>query len=330
MRQVVPDVKENPENSSIKIYPGALTLLKKHVFSSKELRDGFSARLKKNSLPLAFLSPAVFFVLLITFLPILHAISVSFYETSYLQKTEFVGFHHYWNYLQEPAGRQNILNSLIYVFGSLILAVPFGVLLATLLHRNLRFRTLFRTLIILPWVVAQLISALLWNWLINPSYGPVNYFIQLWFGFPVDFLSQPLTAMPTLILANVWRSFPYPMLLTLAALQTIPEELLEAAKVDGASAWTRFWRITLPLIQNTLLIAIIMLSLYYFNMVTLPLVLTGGGPLGTTEVISLRVYREAFNFYHIGYGSAIAIYILLFNILFSLLYIKILRTKAVY
>lgn len=322
MQGTTSGIKENLRNRSLETSPAAMMPVRKQRL--------FFPKPGKNSMALGFLLPAVIVVLLVTFLPIMSAIRISLYDTSYLERTDFVGLNHYRDYLRDSTGRQNILTSLLYVFGSLALALPFGVFLATLLHRNLKFRSLFRTLIILPWIVSQLITALLWSWLINPHYGPINHFIQLWFGPPIDFLIQPTTAMPTLILVNVWRSFPYPMLLTLAALQTIPDELLDAAKVDGASAWTRFWRITLPLIQNTLLITIIMLSLHYFNMVTLPLILTGGGPLGLTEVISLRVYREAFNFYHIGYGSAIAIYILLFNILFSLLYIKILRTEATY
>lgn len=288
----------------------------------------FQEELSKNTLALSFLLPAVLLVLLVTFLPILNAMVVSLYDTIYLQRTDFVGLRHYWNYLRDPQGWQNIRGSLIYVLGSLALALPLGIFLATLLNREIRFRTFFRTVIILPWVVSQIVTALLWGWLINPHYGPINYFVHLWFGSPIDVLSQPYLAMPALILVNVWRSFPYPMLLTLAALQTVPAELLEAATVDGASAWIRFWRITFPLIQNTLLITTIILTLHYFNMVTLPLVFTGGGPLGTTEVISLRVYKEAFTFYHVGYGSAIAVYILLFNVLFSLVYIRLLRAET--
>jgi ABC-type sugar transport system permease subunit len=106
--------------------------------------------------------------------------------------------------------------------------------------------------------------------------------------------------------------------------------MYEAAKVDGANGWQQFWQITIPLIRNTLLITTIMLSLHYFNMVTLPMILTGGGPVGVTDVLSLRVYREAFNFYHMGLASAVAVYIFFFNIVFSLLYIKILRSKAHY
>jgi multiple sugar transport system permease protein len=277
-----------------------------------------------------FLLPTMLLVAAITFYPALHAIRVSLHDTTFLNLTRFAGLKHYLRFLQDPLGQSNILNSLVYTFGSLLVALPFGMVLALLLNRPIRCRVLFRTLIILPWIVSQIVTALLWGWLLSPQFGPVNFFIRTWFGAPFDFLGQTGAAMPTLILTNVWRSFPYPMLLLLAALQTIPEEMYEAARVDGAAAWQRFWRITLPLIRNTLLITTIMLSLHYFNMITLPLILTGGGPVGVTDVLSLRVYREAFNFYHMGLASAVAVYIFLFNIAFSLLYVKILRAKPHY
>jgi multiple sugar transport system permease protein len=288
------------------------------------------SRWRRVRLAYLFLLPTLLLVMAITFYPAVHAIRVSLYDTNFLSLTRFVGLKHYLRFLQDPLGQSNILNSLTFTFGSLLVALPFGMILALLLNQPIRFRVLFRTLIIIPWIVSQIVTALLWGWLLNPQFGPVNFFIRLWFGAPFDFLGQTSAAMPTLILTNVWRSFPYPMLLLLAALQTIPEEMYEASRVDGATAWQRFWRITLPLIRNTLLITTIMLSLHYFNMITLPLILTGGGPVGVTDVLSLRVYREAFNFYHLGLASAVAVYIFIFNIAFSLLYIKILRAKPHY
>jgi len=127
-----------------------------------------------------------------------------------------------------------------------MIALPLGMILALMLNYDIRFRVVFRTLIIVPWIVSQIVTALLWGWLLNPQFGPVNYFVREWFGAPFDFLGQTSSAMPTLIMTNVWRSFPYPMLLLLAALQTVPEEFYEAAKVDGATAVQRFWKITLP------------------------------------------------------------------------------------
>jgi multiple sugar transport system permease protein len=277
---------------------------------------------------LLFLLPSIALVVAVTFYPIAHAIRISLYDTFYLKTTKFVGLQHYLKFLQDPAGWNNVVSSLTFTFGSLAIAIPLGLGLALLLNMPIRCRVLFRTLIIVPWVVSQIVTALLWGWLVNAQYGPVNYFINEWFGAPFDFLGNPASAMPTLILTNVWRSFPYPMLLLLAALQTVPEQLHEAAKVDGANTLQRFWRITIPMIRNTLLITVIMLSLHYFNMITLPFILTGGGPVGATDVLSLRVYQEAFSFYHMGLASAVAVYIFAFNIVFSLLYIKILRTEA--
>lgn len=282
----------------------------------------------RNWLALLFLLPSTLLVVAVTFYPIVYAVQVSLYDTLYLKTTRFLGLRHYVRFLQDPAGWNNVIRSLVYTFGSLAIAIPFGLVLALLLNMPIRCRVLFRTLIIVPWIVSQIVTGLLWGWLLNPQFGPVNFFIREWFGAPFDFLGNAGSAMPTLILTNVWRSFPYPMLLLLAALQTVPDQLHEAAKVDGANVWQRFWKITLPLIRNTLLITIIMLSLHYFNMITLPFILTGGGPVGATDVLSLRVYREAFAFYHMGFASAVAVYIFIFNIVFSLLYIKILRTEA--
>lgn len=283
---------------------------------------------RRNKVALLFLLPSIFMVVAVTFYPIAYALRVSLYDTLYLNTTKFIGLSNYVKFLQDSAGRANMTNSLVYTFASLAVALPIGLGLALLLNRQIRFRVLFRTMIIVPWIVSQIVVALTWGWLMNAQFGPINFFIREWFGAPFDFLGQVGSAMPSLILANVWNSFPYPMLLLLAALQTVPGDLLEAAKVDGANPWQSFTLITIPLIRNTALITTIMLSLHYFNMVTLPFILTGGGPVGATDVMSLRVYREAFSFYHMGFASAVAVYIFVFNIIFSLLYIKILRTET--
>jgi ABC-type sugar transport system permease subunit len=144
----------------------------------------------------------------------------------------------------------------------------------------------------------------------------------------VDLLGSPDTAMLGVVVANVWRTFPYAMILTLAALQTIPAELYEAAKIDGAGRWNLFRFVTFPMIQNTFLIATIILSIHYFNMIELPLVLTGGGPVNRTELLGLRVYREAFVLFKYGFGSAVAMLMFVVNIVVSLIYIRILRAES--
>jgi len=126
---------------------------------------------------------------------------------------------------------------------------------------------------------------------------------------------------------SVWRTFPFAMLLFLAALQTVPQDLIEASKMDGAGAWHRFWNVTFPLIKSTVLVVAIMLSLSYFNHIDLPFVMTGGGPLGRTEILALRAYNEAFVFDRMGFGSAVAVLVFIVNMLLSLAYMRILRTE---
>jgi multiple sugar transport system permease protein len=271
--------------------------------------------------------PAVMLVVGVTFLPILQAITLSFRETKFLQFGRFIGFRHYVAFFSDPVSRQTLLNSCMFTFGSLALALPLALGLALLLNHPFRGRAVFRTILILPWVVSQLLTALLWRFLDTPLLGPVAYVLEQLAGGRVDLLGNPDTAMLGVIIANVWRTFPYAMILTLAALQTIPNDLYEAAKIDGAGRWNLFRFVTFPMIQNTFLIATIILSIHYFNMIELPLVLTGGGPVNRTELLGLRVYREAFVLFKFGFGSAVAMLMFVVNIVVSLAYIRILRAE---
>jgi ABC-type sugar transport system permease subunit len=224
---------------------------------------------------------------------------------------------------------RDVVNSLKYVVGSLAISLPLGLALALALNRELPFIHAFRTIIIAPWVVSQTVAALLWVWLLDPAYGPIGYVLKSWLRLPgILFVGSPELAMPTLILANVWLSYPLATVLLLAALQTIPPDLYEAAQIDGCSSWKCFSSVTLPLLRSTLLSTAIMLTLQYFSMVTLIFVMTGGGPVGVTRVLALRVFLEGFVNYNVGYAAAIGMVIFLLNIVFSAAYIRILRTEG--
>ncbi|HTU01932.1 MAG TPA: sugar ABC transporter permease, partial [Candidatus Sulfotelmatobacter sp.] len=213
---------------------------------------------RRKALALALLLPAFLYVSAVTFYPACYAIQVSLRQTNYFALGKYVGLAHYARFLSQPEGRNNVVRSLIYMAGSVAIALPLGLALALLLNRPIRFRTFFRGALIVPWLVSQIATALLWGWLVNPQYGPVPYLLLALSGTRFDFLGTPPAAMATLVLANVWRSFPLPMLLFLAALQAVPQDMLDAAVVDGASGVRRFWHIVLPVINNTTLIAFIL------------------------------------------------------------------------
>jgi ABC-type sugar transport system permease subunit len=282
----------------------------------------------KRHLPIyLFFVPAFILVSLVSFLPLFYAIRQSFFASRYLELGEFIGLGNYVNLLTRGGGLANIGTSLVYVLGTLAITMPLGFALALLLNRDMPLRATFRTILVLPWVVSQLVTALLWMWLLNNRFGPVAYSLgELGISFP-SMLTSTTLAMPALVLANSWGSYPLVMLFAIAALQTIPSDLLDAARIDGASGWQSFWNVTFPLIKNTVLVALVLTTLTSFNMVTLILLMTGGGPAGATDVLALRIFKEGFQFYRMGMASAAAVVIFLINIVFTILYIRVLRAE---
>jgi len=269
--------------------------------------------------------PALVLLLLVSVYPILYALERSLYYTDYLELGPFAGFANYTEFFEFEGGWTSLVNSLVYCGGSLALALPFGMVLALVLNRPLPMRTAIRTILILPWIVSQTIVALLWGWILNPDFGPVPHAIDGLTGIRLAIYGDPDWAMSGVIIANVWHSYALALVMMLAALQAIPQELFEAARVDGAGRWHTFWRITLPMVSPTLLVTTIVLTLHYFNMVTLIWVITGGGPISATETLSVRVFNEAFVQQNLGLASAIGVIVAGLNVVFSLAYIRLLR-----
>lgn len=282
---------------------------------------------EEKILAVVFLAPALILILCMTVAPIFYAINTSLHATEYAQIKEFIGLQYYKEILGSAKGWYSIFNSVTYVLMSLILVIPLGTISAVLLNKKIAGRTIIRTLVIIPWVLSQTVTALLWKWLLNSNYGPVSYIYYSITGQKVDFFNTPLAAKFTVVLANVWNSFPIVLILILAALQSISSEIYEAAEVDGSTRLQTFFKITLPLLKPTILTAVVLQSMEYFNMVTLIYTLTSGGPFDATQTVSVLAFKEGFDYWHLGYGSASSIIILCLNMLFSIFYMKILRKK---
>jgi ABC-type sugar transport system permease subunit len=221
---------------------------------------------------------------------------------------------------------QAIVVSLKYVIGTVLITIPLGYVYSLILTASIRGVIVFRSIILIPWIISQVVIALLWKWFLDGTYGPLIYYLSRLNIKGIQFLGEKF-ALHTLVFANVWRTFPFAMVMLLASLQTIPGEIYESAKVDGANGFQVFWKITFPFTISTLLITIIMVTLESFNMVTLINTLTAGGPLAKTETLSLRVYKETFQNWRLDYATTTGVIILLFNIVFSLGYITLLRRK---
>jgi len=199
--------------------------------------------------------------------------------------------------------------------------------MALLLNREMPAKGLIRALIVAPWVIAEVSAAIAWRWLLDPGLSPIMVALRSWTAQDIDFLSNPTWAMLSVIGVSVWRFYPFPMILLLAALQAIPREMDEAAAVDGASYWKRLLFVTTPLVRGPMLVTTILSTLFYFNKIVVPLVLTGGGPGNATEFMTIRLYREAFYGGNLGYAAAISCLIFLVNAVVSLLYFRVLRIE---
>ena len=198
---------------------------------------------------------------------------------------------------------------MVFSGGSLALQVLLGLGLALLLNKPFAGRNIFRGALLFPYIIPSIVSIVAIRWMLNDLYGIVNYWLQALglISQPVPWLGNPDLAMASLIAINAWMFYPFVMLCVLARLQSIPEELYEAARIDGAGAFAQFWYVTLPQLRGTLAVVILVRTLWMFNKFDTVWLTTQGGPFGTTQTLPVLAYIEAFNLYELGRGAAVGI-----------------------
>lgn len=285
-----------------------------------------NARRQGASFELTLFLPAFVFVVAVSFIPFGYALVQSLYRSEFLDLGKFVGIGNYVEFLTDRPGLDK---TLIFVAGCLLVTLPLGFAFALLLNEIVRFRRLIRALLIIPWLLSSVVTGRIWAWLLSGELGPVADFLS---GLAVrmpNAVTSPLLAMPAVIIAHSWSAYPLVMVLTLAALQTIPKEVMDAARMDGAVGLRRVRYIVYPLIRNTALVLTVLTSINAFNHVTLVFVMTGGGPVGATDLMALRIFTEGFRFYHLGIASAGAVIMFLLNVAFTFAYVRVLRSERV-
>jgi multiple sugar transport system permease protein len=261
---------------------------------------------------LFFAAPALVVVVVFFFVPVLAALALSFtdfdiYALADPANARFVGLRNYAQLVQHPLFWKALGNTFYFVAvgGPLTVAVSLGT--ALLLNARLvRFRTFFRTICFAPVVTTLVAVAVVWRYLYHTRYGFLNHFLG-WFGVdPVDWLGDPAWSMPAIILLTVWKNYGYNMIIFLAGLQSIPEELGEAARIDGAGAWGQFRHVTLPMLAPTFLFVGTITMIGYFQLFAEPYVMTQGGPLQSTVSVVYLMYEEGFKWWNMGYAAAVA------------------------
>jgi ABC-type sugar transport system permease subunit len=273
----------------------------------------------------ALVAPSLILLSVVLLIPELQALILSF-----LDNGKFVGLRHYRSLAASHGTVLAVINTLVFTVGSVAISVALGFAIALLLDRRRRARRLVRTVAIAPFVITPIVGAFAWKMLLDPNFGIFNY-ILTFLGVPMGRLqwaSDPDLAMPTVIIAYVWINTPFVMLIVLAGLQNLPRSPFEAAAVDGAGRWFTFRRVLLPLIAPTLSVAAIFQCVFALREFAVIWVITQGGPLDATYVLSMDVYRNLFLYGRMGYSAAVGAVMLALTVVLTLpLVIRIVRSS---
>lgn len=262
------------------------------------------------------LAPALIILAAYVYYPALYSLYLSLFKTRLYQTKDFLGFGHYVSIFNDPLFWKALANTTLYSIGAIAGTIIVGLLIALILDSPLRGKDLFRTAFFIPYIIPFAAHALLWYWLLDPRYGLVNYLLGFVGIDPIPWLTSREWVLPAFILIDIWKRAGFAMVLFLAGLQTIPDELYEAAVIDGASIWQKFRKITLPLLSPVTLFVVIMSFLHTFQLFVEPFVMTKGGPGNASVSVVYLIYQEGFRTLNIGRSSAMAV--VLFLIIFIL------------
>jgi multiple sugar transport system permease protein len=289
--------------------------------------------MKPNLAGWAFAAPALLIICVFFFLPVLAALIVSLtdfdlYALADIRNLRFVGLHNYLELLGSRDFWRALGNTCYFVVVGVPLSIAASLAAALLVNSRLtRFPALFRTVFFAPVVATMVAVALVWRYLLHTRYGLINWGLGLIGVHPVNWLGDPHWAMPALILFAVWKNFGYNMIILVAALQTIPADLYEAARIDGAGWWQEFSRVTLPMLRPTMLLVAVLTVAGYFQLFAEPYVMTEGGPLQSTTSVLYLMYEQGFKWWNLGSASAIAFLLFLIVLTFTALELRLARGK---
>lgn len=260
-------------------------------------------------LPYLLALPILLYELVFILYPIFQGLRSSFYRQPLGGQPAWVGFDNYARMLADASFWAVMRTTVVYMLAVVAVAIGFGLFAALILNRQFRGRTLARGLMTVPWAFPDVPTVLIFLWMLNPNFGVMNVFASFlpWVEQNPTWLLDQRLAFFSVVLVTAWKGFPFYSLVILAALQAVPSDLMEAARIDGANARQSFFAVTLPVISPTLLLLTVLASIYSFKQFTIIWLLTGGGPVGATETIAIRIYNTAFRFYDFSYAGVLGV-----------------------
>ena len=284
-------------------------------------KDGLSA--------IVFLTPTLIIFLTFILFPVIFSFYLSFHQWNmFSNEATYVGLDNYSKMFQSEEFWSVLKNTAYFTFGTVPLNMGLSLLVAMALNKKIKGKKFLRTAFFAPVIISPVAAAVIWRWIYDPNYGLLNYGISFFGVDSINWLNDPTAAMFALIIMSVWKTFGINMVLFSAGLQGIPETYYEAADIDGAGKWAKFWKITVPMLAPTTFFIMIMSMITSFQVFDLVYVLTSGGPLGSTKVLVFFVYEYAFKFFEMGYASAAAYVLFAILIVLTILQVKFMKNRV--
>jgi multiple sugar transport system permease protein len=283
---------------------------------------------KNDWLGWMFVLPALLLLIIVLIFTIVYAIRLSFFKVSLDFSQTFIGIKNFTDAFKDPYFVNSVKITFIYTIASVLISLFIGMIVALILNTNwIKGTRLLNLIFLIPWTISYVATGATWKWILNAQYGVFNVLLRQ-LGLitaNISFFGSLDLALPAVIFVNVWKNMPFAVVMILAGLQSIPEDQVEAALVDGASAFQVFMNIKLPNLRNVLSVTTVLLTIWIFVQFDLTQVLTdGGGPGHATELLSNLIYRVSFNYYQFGYGSAIAVLMLIIVLILTVVYMQVL------
>jgi len=285
-----------------------------------------SFRWRRYSLAYLFILPSSFFLVLCLLIPSLWVLYLSFHKGGILEPAQFVGLANWQAIFKDRVAWLAIRNTLVYMLLAIPTVFAIGMCLAMLLKRIIFASAAFKAILYFPTLTPYVMAALIWTYVIHPDFGVLNYLLRLGGFSPLNWLG-PQYALITIAMLEVWRGVGFWTLLFLAALISLPEELYQAAKVDGARSWSLFWHITLPLMRPTFVFATVMATIWNFQVFDSIIILTDGAPNYATASVAWYIYKQTFTFSNVGIGAAMSVLMLLAILVLTIVQLRLLRRR---
>jgi len=290
------------------------------------------AAYKSRWLPWVLLAPTFVILLLFLYYPTFETFVLSLYRVAFLGLSkQFVGLENYKEIFTDPKYRQIFWNTAVFSFFVVLLSMAVGLGLSVLANQRIRGRGFYRLMLIWPYALSPAVAGVIFLFLFNEQSGIVNYLLSVTLGITPNWLTNPILAMALLIFVAVWKNVGYNVVFYIAGLQNLPGEVLEAALIDGATPWQRFWKITFPLLGPMTIFLLIMNTIYaFFDAFAFVDLLTKGGPSNATNLLIYNIYRDGFEYYKTGLAAAQSVILFVAVVILTIIQLRFGESRAHY